>query len=281
MKALVIDEPWIGLILSGEKSWEMRKTSCNLRGPIALIRKGSGQIVGTARIVDSLPPLSSAADYAAAEPTHRIPPARQQRARLDGWATPWVLADAKPLTRPVAYRHPSGAVIWVSLDADVAAAVRAKAGLVSPSETPAPTRAIGSPEPAVKPVPAPQSAPGINAAGAPARPGESRTVVVTGGSIRNNHIYLPLDFFPADAIGGSNKSELARKLISVSFEPGQTVMADIDGTKRILRARGRFHGAGGNRGRRYGCHPPPQPLRLFHRQASSRLICGSRSGHAC
>ena len=41
MKALVIDEPWISAILLGVKTWEMRRGVCNLRGPIALIRKGS------------------------------------------------------------------------------------------------------------------------------------------------------------------------------------------------------------------------------------------------
>ena len=30
MKGLIIDEPWIGLILQGKKTWEMRKTACHL-----------------------------------------------------------------------------------------------------------------------------------------------------------------------------------------------------------------------------------------------------------
>ena len=39
-------------MLSGKKTWEMRST--RNRGPIGLIRKGSGQVVGIADIVDSL-----------------------------------------------------------------------------------------------------------------------------------------------------------------------------------------------------------------------------------
>ena len=74
MKALIIDEPWITAILKGDKTWEMRKKNCNIRGQIALIRKGSGQVVGTANVVDSKPPLATRADYAAAEQHHRIPP---------------------------------------------------------------------------------------------------------------------------------------------------------------------------------------------------------------
>jgi hypothetical protein len=125
MKALIIDEPWIGLILRGQKTWEMRKTGCRHRGPIALIRKGSGQVIGTAEIIDSRPPLTGARSYTAAEPFHRVPRERQRQAFAQGWRTPWVLAKARPLAKPVPYRHPKGAMIWVNLDATVARRVRA------------------------------------------------------------------------------------------------------------------------------------------------------------
>jgi hypothetical protein len=127
MKALVIDEPWITAILSGDKTWEMRKKNCNIRGQIALIRKGSSHVVGTANVVDSRPALATRADYAAAERQHRIPPARQERAFADGWRTPWVLANARSLQKAVRYKHPSGAVVWVNLEPDVAAQVQAQA----------------------------------------------------------------------------------------------------------------------------------------------------------
>lgn len=128
MKGLIIDEPWIGLILSGDKTWEMRKTACHHRGPIALIRKGSGQVVGAAEIVDSLPSIEDASDYARVEPWHRIPPSRQIEAFSDGWRTPWVLRNAQPLADPISYAHPNGAVIWVNLDDDVRRAVVARSG---------------------------------------------------------------------------------------------------------------------------------------------------------
>lgn len=127
MRALVIDEPWITAILKGDKLWEMRKKNCNIRGEIALIRKGSGLVVGTANIVDSRPLIVTRADYAAAEPKHRIPPGRQEQAFTDGWCTPWVLANAKSLQKPVRYKHPSGAVVWVNLEPDIAAQVQVQA----------------------------------------------------------------------------------------------------------------------------------------------------------
>jgi hypothetical protein len=126
VNGLIIDEPWIGLILSGDKTWEMRKTTCHHRGPIALIRKGSGQVVGTAEIVDSLRSVENASDYARAEPWHRIPPSRQTEAFSDGWRTPWVLRNGQPLADPITYKHPNGAVIWVNLDDDVTRAVVAQ-----------------------------------------------------------------------------------------------------------------------------------------------------------
>jgi hypothetical protein len=244
MKALVIDEPWMGLILSGKKTWEMRKRGCNIRGPIALIRKGSGQVVGVAQVVDSRPPIATKADFAAAERYHRIPPVRQAQAFTDGWATPWVLADAKTLARPVHYSHPSGAVIWVNLAPDVEH--RIDAAMTSAKEAPplqklprVPVRHAVASSPAVVARVAPKrtKGPSPDAAPVPSSAGE-RVVTVSGGNLRNGHFYLPLDFFPDDAIGGSNKALAAHRKISVNFMPGATVETDIDGSKRILRERG-------------------------------------------
>lgn len=67
--------------------------------------------------------------------------------------------------------------------------------------------------------------------------GPIRIVTLTGGNVRNHHIYLPLDFFPPDTIGGSSKAEAARQSVTVRFCPGPTVETDVDGTKRFLRAR--------------------------------------------
>src|SRR5690348_9653780 len=101
----------------------MRKTACRHRGLIALIRKGSGHVVGTAEIIDSLPAIEDKVEYAKAESWHRIPSDRQPEAFADGWRTPWVLRNAHPLADPIAYNHPNGAVIWVNLDENVGKAI--------------------------------------------------------------------------------------------------------------------------------------------------------------
>ena len=51
-RGLIIDAPWIDHILEGRKDWEMRSQATSVRGWIGLIRKGSGQVVGIARLVD-------------------------------------------------------------------------------------------------------------------------------------------------------------------------------------------------------------------------------------
>jgi ASCH domain len=236
MKGLIIDEPWIGLILLGNKTWEMRKTACHHRGRIALIRKGSGRIVGTADVIDSLPSLDTTEVYARAEPQHRIPASRQEQAFTDGWRTPWVLANARAVGSPVRYKHPSGAVIWVNLDPEVKMAVEAQGGFAVPSLKAWRPQTVTLPETTETPLrfrDETSERPKDNST----LPGTVRILSITGGNIRNNHIYLPLDFFPHNAIGGSNSSETASHTISVTFSPGEMVETDIDRTKRILRTR--------------------------------------------
>jgi hypothetical protein len=121
LKGLVIDQPWIGMILRHEKTWEMRSRPTNVRGPIALIQKGTGTVVGTARLVDSAPELR-VDEMSAHFGKHRIPDEMVRSAGFK-WLTPWVLWDVRRLSRPVPYDHPKGAVTWVNLAADVEAAV--------------------------------------------------------------------------------------------------------------------------------------------------------------
>ncbi len=122
-KAVIIDEPWISEILAGRKTWEMRKRPWKHRGPLGLIRKGSGRIVGVATMVGCHPPLTSRAAYAGAFDRHRIPPERQASAFDDGWCVPWEFRDVRPLRQPVPYLHPNGAVISVNLDPAVVDAI--------------------------------------------------------------------------------------------------------------------------------------------------------------
>lgn len=125
MKGLVVREPWIDLILSGEKTWEMRSRSTGYRGPVALIRKGSGTIVGVAELVGTRSPLSPA-EMIDTYPLHRIPRDLIEGGEVAKWTTPWVLANVRRLASPVPYDHPAGAVTWVRLSPAVLQAVEAQ-----------------------------------------------------------------------------------------------------------------------------------------------------------
>ncbi len=115
LKAIVIKQPWIDLILSGEKTWEIRSRSVRARGVIGLIEGGSGKVAGLTRLVGCVGPLDR--DQLASQfGKHRVPPQRMSEVPYTSFYA-WELADARRLDPPVPYRHPAGAVIWVRLDA--------------------------------------------------------------------------------------------------------------------------------------------------------------------
>lgn len=116
MKGLIIDEPWVSLIVSGQKTWEMRSRNTGVRGRIGLIRKGSKTIIGLADLVETLPKLSES-ELRTSSAKHRVPECEIDRNFK--WTTAWVLQGARSLQKPVPYRHPPGAVIWVNLDPEV------------------------------------------------------------------------------------------------------------------------------------------------------------------
>lgn len=63
---------------------------------------------------------------------------------------------------------------------------------------------------------------------------------ITEGNITNNHIYLRSLFalFPADAIGGSNKATRAKRDLTIEWGGTEPVQTDLDGQKKLFRARG-------------------------------------------
>src|SRR5438270_85021 len=126
MKGLIVNEPWVSLIISGEKTWEMRSRNTLVRGRIALIRKGSKTIIGVAGLVRTLPKLSQS-ELKASFVKHRVP--NVEIGEDFKHSTAWVLERARPLREPVPYHHPAGAVIWVNLGFEVTAMVEERSGV--------------------------------------------------------------------------------------------------------------------------------------------------------
>ena len=117
-RGLIIADPWIGHILDGRKDWEMRSQATSVRGWFGLIQKGSGTVVGLARLVDCGRTLDQA-EMITNFDHHRIPVDMIRRGEVAKWIVPWKLADVIPLVHPIPYEHKSGAVTWVTLSPDV------------------------------------------------------------------------------------------------------------------------------------------------------------------
>lgn len=117
-----MDRPYSGW----PQDWEMRSKATKKRGPIALIRKGSGLVVATATLSECLPALTSGTMQTHFG-KHQIPPSMTSAPGYK-WFTPWVLTDIRPLQRPVPYKHPAGAVTFVNLDTNVIDAILSQGG---------------------------------------------------------------------------------------------------------------------------------------------------------
>ncbi|MDF2372379.1 MAG: ASCH domain-containing protein [Rhizobiaceae bacterium] len=221
-KGLIIADPWISLILNGQKDWEMRSTATTHRGWFALIWKGTGAVYGVARLRSVGVPLSPSEMVAAYE-HHKIPEAMVTSGQVAKWTTPWQLSEVIRLPSPVRYRHKDGAVTWVNLDD------RAGRAISTQLET------------LLLPVYIPTIERQENAS--PGLPIEAKFIgecEISQGNIDHNHLYLRsfFDRFPADAVGGSNKSLLAARTIAVDWGGSESVVTDLDGSKKFFRARG-------------------------------------------
>jgi len=119
MKGLMSKSPHVENILAGKKTWDIRGSNTKIRGEIALIKSGSGTVVGTCEVVDVIGPL----EFSELEPNidkHCV--SEDQLERVFGKYKKlyaWVLGNAVALPSPVDYSHPNGAIIWVNLDDNI------------------------------------------------------------------------------------------------------------------------------------------------------------------
>lgn len=114
LSAIPIREPFIDQILEGSKTWELRSKFTKKIGPVALIRSGSGTVVATAN-------LSKVIQLTADIAYKNYRKMGEQKLSYDeaiGYEDfyAWVLKDVVPFKKPVPYKHPYGAVTWVTLD---------------------------------------------------------------------------------------------------------------------------------------------------------------------
>jgi hypothetical protein len=56
-RGLIVRDPYASRLLSGEKIWEIRGKPTQIRGPVVIVKAGTGQVFGTANLVRVLGPL--------------------------------------------------------------------------------------------------------------------------------------------------------------------------------------------------------------------------------
>ncbi|MBY3151003.1 ASCH domain-containing protein [Rhizobium laguerreae] len=113
-RGLIVREPWVSLLLSGEKTWELRGSRTARRGKTALIGSGTGTVLGEADLIDVVGPLSRA-DIGVSVDRHRV--VRDWKTEAMPYANTYAWVFERPSRYPIArpYAHPPGAVIWVKL----------------------------------------------------------------------------------------------------------------------------------------------------------------------
>lgn len=104
---LCIREPWLGRILTGEKTMEVRGQSTRKRGRIYLIASGTNEIVGEADITHCEGPMSNE-EWAATYRLHRVAQDARPYPKTYGWR----LENARRLEAPLSFVRPRGAIIW-------------------------------------------------------------------------------------------------------------------------------------------------------------------------
>lgn len=114
MNGLIIKQKWADLILSGDKTWEIRGSNTKIRGTIAIIKSGTGMIYGTVILANCFQ-VTQEAMYQGFK-NHRI---------TADYDIPykkcyvWELSSPVIYKRPITYCHPQGAVIWVKVDDEI------------------------------------------------------------------------------------------------------------------------------------------------------------------
>ena len=125
LSAIPIREPWIDMILLGKKKWEIRSKFTKKLGPVALIKAGSGTVVGTATLADLIQ-LTPKLAYEKTDIMGFRKLTREEANTIVGKYA-WVLKEVIKFKTPVPYKHPSGAITWVILDEPTTKKVLAEA----------------------------------------------------------------------------------------------------------------------------------------------------------
>ena len=111
MDILIVKPKWAELILSGQKTWEIRGSNTNKREIIGIAESGTGKVFGEVELIGSS--RMCFRDFIFNFDRHWIEKTWKELHEI--YKTPyiWELRNAKRYDEPKPYNHPKGAVIWV------------------------------------------------------------------------------------------------------------------------------------------------------------------------
>lgn len=110
MDCLIIKKEFLDKIFSGHKTWEIRGSKTHKRGKIGLIQSGSGTIVGECELIGCSDELTIE-HFLANKDKHQS--SNNSLSYKKTYA--WILKNAKKYEKPIKYKHPLGAIIWVKV----------------------------------------------------------------------------------------------------------------------------------------------------------------------
>lgn len=109
-RVLTVKEPWARLILSGQKTLEIRGAKTSVRGLIGIATSGTGAIQGVVELYDCTGPLNPD-EFSSLKERHLVNAASRYKTPFG-----WGLRNAIILREPVRFARKRGAIIWTILD---------------------------------------------------------------------------------------------------------------------------------------------------------------------
>ena len=106
MRCLKIDDKWVNLILSGNKTWEIRRRKTRIRERIALGNTKTKHVVGYATIVDSVE--MTVEEMKKHHNKHQANDFLDKYARGRETLFAWVLDDVQFKAKPKPYSYSTG-----------------------------------------------------------------------------------------------------------------------------------------------------------------------------
>ncbi len=113
-RTLLVKEPWVSLLLDGQKVWELRRSSTKVRGRIGLTPAGSGLIFGRANLRHVHGPFT-AEELREHRDKHLVDDEFLEEYAAGKPLYAWELRAVHRYLSPAPFHHPRGAVIWVKL----------------------------------------------------------------------------------------------------------------------------------------------------------------------